>query len=431
MNLNELFRQSNAWFFNTAQRALDQAYNAASMVKAIEDQHFDGQKVSPYSTKHSSYTAGYFQSEVRSSLLTIKVRLAEFRISRSLLSIYNFENASADVAEKIKFIDAILSRYERRDDPSTITIKPNTTLKSKNSNKRQDDNSYSQAQIMNNYVGDTYEGDDSSMGDRTEVLPRSLLSTFNRIKKEIDPQSQVREEEVLKRFRRSRYKTAVSIKFILILLIVPLLVQQISKNFIFSPIIDKYLQNHEQIVFINADLEEEALGELKAYEESIHFKSLVGLSPKLTPEEIEIKIKEKADELTEEYRYKGADAIENIFADLCSFISIVLIFIFSRKELSIFRQFLDEITYQLSDSAKAFLLILFTDMLVGFHSPHGWEVLLESVSKHFGLPENADFNFLFIATFPVILDTAVKYWIFRYLNKISPSAVATYKDMNE
>ena len=103
----------------------------------------------------------------------------------------------------------------------------------------------------------------------------------------------------------------------------------------------------------------------------------------------------------------------------------------SRDEIEIVKGFIDEIVYGLSDSAKAFLIILFTDMFVGFHSPHGWEVILESIARHFGLPENRDFNFLFIATFPVILDTVFKYWIFRYLNGISPSSVATYRNMNE
>ncbi|MBC7516641.1 MAG: proton extrusion protein PcxA, partial [Alkalinema sp. FL-bin-369] len=78
-----------------------------------------------------------------------------------------------------------------------------------------------------------------------------------------------------------------------------------------------------------------------------------------------------------------------------------------------------------------FIIILFTDIFVGFHSPHGWEVLLEGVAQHFGLDANRSYISLFIATFPVILDTIFKYWIFRYLNRISPSAVATYKEMNE
>jgi hypothetical protein len=103
----------------------------------------------------------------------------------------------------------------------------------------------------------------------------------------------------------------------------------------------------------------------------------------------------------------------------------------SQREITVLKSFMDNIVYGLSDSAKAFIIILLTDIFVGFHSPHGWEVILEGISRHLGLPENRQFIFLFIATFPVILDTVFKYWIFRYLNRISPSAVATYRNMNE
>ncbi len=92
---------------------------------------------------------------------------------------------------------------------------------------------------------------------------------------------------------------------------------------------------------------------------------------------------------------------------------------------------LNEIIYGLSDRAKAFILILFTDIFVGFHSPHAWEVILETLASHLGIPADRNVIFLFIATFPVILDSTFKYWIFRYLNQISPSAVATLKNMNE
>ena len=70
-------------------------------------------------------------------------------------------------------------------------------------------------------------------------------------------------------------------------------------------------------------------------------------------------------------------------------------------------------------------------MFVGFHSPHGWEILLEEIAEHLGLVPERDVMFVFIATFPVILDTVCKYWIFRYLSRISPSALATFKEMNE
>lgn len=146
---------------------------------------------------------------------------------------------------------------------------------------------------------------------------------------------------------------------------------------------------------------------------------------------IEHKVEKKAQEIAWEYKLKGNNAIKNIFCDLISLIAFVFIISTNKREVEVLKSFIDDVIYGLSDSAKAFIIILLTDMFVGFHSPHGWEVILENITRHFGLAESRDFNFLFIATFPVILDAVFKYWIFRYLNRSSPSAVATYKNMNE
>jgi CemA family len=102
-----------------------------------------------------------------------------------------------------------------------------------------------------------------------------------------------------------------------------------------------------------------------------------------------------------------------------------------KPQIIILKSFLAESLYNLSDTTKSFLLILLTDLLVGFHSPRGWEVVIEILLRNFGFPENEDFILLFVATFPVLLDTVFKYWIFRYLNQISPSTVATYHNMIE
>jgi hypothetical protein len=182
---------------------------------------------------------------------------------------------------------------------------------------------------------------------------------------------------------------------------------------------------------LNLDLEEEAFVELKRFEEELQFRSLLGFGPKISLEEKEEKVKEKATEIAEEYRNRGTNAIKNIFADLLSLVAFGLVIFTNKQDIVILKSFMDDIVYGLSDSAKAFIIILFTDIFVGFHSPHGWEVILEGVSRHLGLPENRDFIFLFIATFPVILDSVIKYWIFRYLNRVSPSAVATLRGMNE
>ena len=102
-----------------------------------------------------------------------------------------------------------------------------------------------------------------------------------------------------------------------------------------------------------------------------------------------------------------------------------------KPQIIILKSFLAESLYSLSDTTKSFLLILSTDLLVGFHSPRGWEIFLEWLIHHFGLPQNTEFMSLFVATFPVFLDTVFKYWIFRSLNKISPSTVSTYHNMIE
>lgn len=143
------------------------------------------------------------------------------------------------------------------------------------------------------------------------------------------------------------------------------------------------------------------------------------------------KFQEKTLELAIFYNQQSIQAITNLFGDFITFITISFLLVWLKPEIIILKSFLTESIYSLSDTTKSFLLILLTDLLVGFHSPRGWEIFIEFMLRHFGLPENQDFIYLFVATFPVLLDTVFKYWIFRYLNQISPSTVATYHNMIE
>ena len=143
------------------------------------------------------------------------------------------------------------------------------------------------------------------------------------------------------------------------------------------------------------------------------------------------KIQEKTIELAINYNQESIIALTNLFSDFITFGVVTFLVIWMKPQIIILKSFLTESIYSLSDTTKSFLLILGTDLLVGFHSPRGWEICLELILRHFGFPENQDFIYLFVATFPVLLDTVFKYWIFRYLNQISPSTVATYHSMIE
>jgi hypothetical protein len=450
MKLQDIFNVGRRWLSATPERALDAAYRAAIRIKAIEDDHFAGQIVSTNSVEYSPSVIKVFKGDVKNYLNTINARLTEFKISRGLLifsstqandssqSIVRYSNGFDDTRElttieKLAFIDAITDKYKTAV-VQDLEITPTRRLDKSQKNNRLIINKNERSITLNQLFPEKNgkELNTETITDKTSVLPRSFMRTLNRIKQEIDPKLEDSEEEIVKRFRKSRNKTAISIRFLLLLIIVPLLTHQVTKTVFITPLVQKYFDEHpQQVLFINKDLEEEAFAELRQYEEKLRFQSIIGLIAPLSQEEQELEIKAKAEELAEDFRGRGINAISNVFADFFSLVAFGSIVYFCKREIQVIKSFLDEIAYGLSDSAKAFLIILLTDIFVGYHSPHGWEIILEGVARHLGLPENRDFNFLFIATFPVILDTVLKYWIFRYLNRISPSSVATYKNMNE
>nr|YP_010154157.1 envelope membrane protein [Corydalis hsiaowutaishanensis]QQW51990.1 envelope membrane protein [Corydalis hsiaowutaishanensis] len=105
--------------------------------------------------------------------------------------------------------------------------------------------------------------------------------------------------------------------------------------------------------------------------------------------------------------------------------------ILGKEELVILNFWVQEFLYNLSDTIKAFSIILLTDLCIGFHSPHGWELMIGCVYKDFGFDHNDQILAVLVSTFPVILDTILKYLIFRYLNSVSPSLVVIYHSMND
>jgi hypothetical protein len=124
-------------------------------------------------------------------------------------------------------------------------------------------------------------------------------------------------------------------------------------------------------------------------------------------------------------------AITNAVGDLCGFgIFLSLCSVLKRQRL-ILQSFVAESLYSLSDTTKSFLLILVTDGIVGFHSSIGWQCLGEVLLERFGFAPQNDLMLLFVSTCPVLLNTMFKYWVFRYLNKISPSTVVIYHNMIE
>lgn len=454
-------QRAERWYLTTPDRALDRAYDAALTIQSLENEHFGGQKILLKNGNGLGQASfGYFEQELQRHLKELRLRLMEYRNSRSTVS---FTNPNQDdrsrseltrqspgelrsatdhqlvQVEKLKVIDQVLVRYRSdREIVLSQAIVPaasqQTTVAPSSKNGAISDREF---EIANRRVPNAL-GNIEAMTDSVGVLPRSILGTLNRLRRELDPDGAA---DVVEEFQTRRIRTKIAVRFLLTLVSVPILVQLSVRNFALTDRLPPghLIQNQFTIVnpakiFLNSEMTEKALEELAHYEERLKFENILKEAigqEILSPEIREEKVRTKVTSIAKDFSRHSAEAVKNWIADLASLMAFIIIFVNGKREIEVLGGFLDELTYGLSDSAKAFIIILLTDIFVGFHSPHGWEVLLEGMANHWGVVANRSYISFFIATFPVILDTIFKYWIFRYLNRISPSAVATYKEMNE
>ena len=281
----------------------------------------------------------------------------------------------------------------------------------------------------------------------TGLVPRSIIRTLERFRQQLLPEAEV---VAVQEFRISRHQLLVSIKCLLSLLLIPIGVNLVVKVCFVRPVTEYFWNGHQTELFLNSYQQGRALQEMEDFSEKLFFESLIAEEEvkdfKESKDSKKFKdhhgtssleetgqraIQQKTLQLALIYNDESVVAITNLCSDFIAFLTLAFLFFSMRPQIIILKSFLTESIYSLSDTTKSFLLILLTDLLVGFHSPRGWEISIELILQHFGWPENQDFIFLFVATFPVFLDTVFKYWIFRYLNKISPSTVATYHNMIE
>ncbi len=463
-----VFDKVGQWVANTPYRSLEQAYQAAQMIRSIENEHFEGGPIGKRSDLGQNVSQ-YFQIQLSKQLRTIRVHLTVFRVSSSLspaetngtdgdpntLNGFTPDQREETVLEKLRFIDQITDKYtgqgarQGRSEPAQAAAGSPSTSRSDSRSTAEDSlstevrNGRSATDRQSSPLAKTPDPDlapqqfdaqvlkklGQSPARKTGILPRSILRTVGRLRREFSSES---EEEVISDFRDSRARTLISLRFLLLLALLPIVFQVISKNFLFSPIIDHFHPTDPTQIELTQEYEERALHEFAYFKEQMEFRQLLqDESEQPTPVEQEEALREKATSLIKRYGTRDVEGIKNILADVVYLAVFAWLVVIGREEIEVLKSFIDQLIYGLSDSAKAFIIILFTDIFVGYHSPHGWEVLLEGVANHFGLPANRDVIFAFIATFPVMLDTLFKYWIFRYLNQLSPSAVATYKTMND
>jgi hypothetical protein len=323
-------------------------------------------------------------------------------------------------------------------------------------------------------------------------FPRSFSRVLDRFLKQVF--SDV-ENLVIQEYRFYRYLFLTTLKCLLILFLVPFLVNFFSKNYLVRPLTEYFWNTQQNEIFLNSYQQKRAFAELKDFEEKIYFESLINLkdnpknsyklikqnffAPPLSGpamegqgasninkdeqisgvatntlisnnlveigsndvlilnqkptkrDSFEQRLQEKTIELALRYNNQSIEAITNFFADLISFMTLCYLLFALEIQINITKSFLLEVFFGLDDSKKSLLILLITDLLVGYHSSNLWELFFEFLFTHYGLPESQTGIFLLVATLPVLLDVLFKYLIFRHLNRSSPATVATYHAMIE
>nr|YP_009537212.1 envelope membrane protein [Dioscorea baya]AYM32890.1 envelope membrane protein [Dioscorea baya] len=225
-------------------------------------------------------------------------------------------------------------------------------------------------------------------------------------------------------------KGLISIPYLVSIVFLPWWVS-LSFNKSLEPWITNWWNSGQSETFLNDIQEKNVLERFIELEELFLLDEMIKENPETHIQKFRIEIHKQTIQLIKTHNEYNLHIILHFSTNIICFVILSGYFFLSNEELIILNSWIQELLYNLSDTIKAFSILLITDLWIGFHSTHGWELMIGSVYNDFGLAHNDQIVSGLVSTFPVILDTIVKYWIFHYLNRVSPSLVIIYHSMNE
>nr|YP_010734321.1 envelope membrane carbon uptake protein [Dalbergia oligophylla]QWY87365.1 chloroplast envelope membrane protein [Pterocarpus erinaceus]WEH00754.1 envelope membrane carbon uptake protein [Dalbergia oligophylla] len=224
-------------------------------------------------------------------------------------------------------------------------------------------------------------------------------------------------------------------EFIPFLYLTPIVFLPWCISFTFKKSLESWVTNwwntRQSEIFLNDIQEKNILKKLIEFKELFLLDEMLKEYPETRLQNLRTEIHKETIQLIKTYNEDRIHAILHFSTNILCFVILSGYSSLGNQELIILNSWVQEFLYNLSDTIKAFSILLLTDLCIGFHSTHGWELMIGSVYKDFGFAQNDQIISGLVSTFPVILDTILKYWIFRYLNRVSPSLVVIYHSMND
>lgn len=240
------------------------------------------------------------------------------------------------------------------------------------------------------------------------------------------------DEDVLYEDRVFRYASFNSAKFLAALLIVPLALDFVVHDFVLMPFLDRYVKTvplAADILDVRRNQKLEMVKQLQVEKARFRFEVEIGKSPPLSDEELWWELRRKALDLRDEFRLENRKAFANIWSDMVFGISLFLVLHLNQSKVALLKFAGYKIISNISDTGKAFLIILITDIFLGYHSESGWQTLLEIIVEHYGLQVDQSAITVFVCLIPVVIDACVKLWLFKSLPRLSPRVSNIFREM--
>lgn len=202
---------------------------------------------------------------------------------------------------------------------------------------------------------------------------------------------------------------------------VPLGMSTLIRIVLVAPLLGSLLNQNPSAFELTEHQRDEVAQQVSKEHQRLWYEGVVGRAPLLSDEQMNAELQRKARELEADGRRSNCKAYENFVAD---FVTTGIIFsgaISYRERIAdLWRSFAFHFT-SMQSATQAFILLLLSDVAVGYHSADGWITVCRLLLSHYGLPENEDLISIFVAVVPVSLDVSFKYWVFKWLQSVQPS----------
>ncbi len=249
------------WLQQRQLRVLDLAYAAARDIKALEDQYYDGRPIA-YTPDQSKTVYDYVRSLCDRKLIQVRANLTQFRLNSFLLNQSPGDTAESQpggmaedpsVIEKLNFIESVIGPY--RESPEDELARAAAVMELED-RKLAPDNDVAKAAEKSSKtsvaeVVDPVIIEAEADGQRQRglgFLGGGLLG------RKPDPNY---EQKVVQKLRLERKQNQVAVRWLAILILVPLMVGLISRHFLFEPLLGNYADRNPDQIELSEEIQEE------------------------------------------------------------------------------------------------------------------------------------------------------------------------------